>query len=151
MDDSFSPLNMMEYDFEIMDDFESQTIEQQFGFSLQVNEITQLCYVNNIILDSQASDMGLKIGDILSNVEENDISLLGNVEKVYKYLKNEMKKLLQEDHSFLVINFGRKKTAFPIVLVSRSGTNILDGKYSIHGRENGAWKFVQNQDPKYQS
>eukprot|EP01084_Bolivina_argentea_P120103 212900_1 len=149
-DNSFSPLEMMEYDFEIINNFKTQLIQQQFGFSLQLNDITGLMYVNNIIEYSQAQEMGLQIGDIISNVEEDDISLIGNVDKMYTYLKNEMTKLKENKNSFININFGRKKGTFPIVLVDRSGTAILDGKYSIKGRVNGAWKFVQNDDPKYE-
>ena len=126
------------------------SIEEQFGFTLELNEITGLMYVNNIIEDSQAYQMDLKIGDIISDVEDNDISLIGNVDKMYEYLKQEMIKLVQDSNHFIGIKFGRKKTTFPIVVVSRSGAKQLDGKYSIKGQMNKTYRFVHNEDPQYE-
>jgi len=39
---------------------------------------------------------------------------------------------------------------FPIVLLQRAGTDGLDGKYSIHGRLNGCYKFIHNENPSLQ-
>eukprot|EP01084_Bolivina_argentea_P056717 103745_1 len=104
---SFSPLEMIEYDFEIGNvENDKYNIEKQFGFSLYVNDITGLMYVKHVVLDSQAYDMGLQVDDVVSNIEDDDISLFGDVNKLYKYLKNEMNKQIKNENSFIIITFG---------------------------------------------
>ena len=112
--------------------------------------MTGLLFVSFIVEESQSQELGLAVGDILSSVEDEDISLVGDVESACKYLKNEMKKLKDSNHCFLSMAFGRRKSTFPIVMLSRSGVSSLNGKYSIKGKTLNAWRFVQNKDPKHE-
>ena len=48
------------------------------------------------------------------------------------------------------IEFARHKKLFKVIIVQRGGSIQCNGKYSISGRQNGALRFVNNNNPKFE-
>ena len=76
--------------------------------------------------------------------------MIGDCDKLWKYIENTITKLVEDDISFLIICFALKKKTLLLCIGNRSGIKYLDGKYTINGKVNKTWKFTQNDNPKYE-
>ena len=133
-EDAYTPIETIEEKF---------NIQAPLGLSFSVQN-NMVC-VNEIAL-GQAMDKNIQIKDILMNVDDEDVALIGTIDKLKVFLDGYIKKKKANKESTMVLKFGRRKNMFPIVILNRAGTKQLDGKYSIHGRLNEAFRFVKNDD-----
>ena len=91
-------------------------------------------------------ELDIEKGDILCQVDGIDVATIGegnDIPATIKYLKElrEQKKNDTANNSNVIVTMGRIKDMFPILLAQRGGTQQFNGKYSIAGTKNGAYRY----------
>ncbi|ETO14528.1 hypothetical protein RFI_22843 [Reticulomyxa filosa] len=144
----FSPFHMLKYTF---------NVNEKFGFELQLIEShDQFVAIQSIEEGSQAHKFDLQVGDIVASVGKEDLSAVKSVKEVLKSIEDHINMILSKVKGGVLgispeisLTFAREKKVFRVMMVQRGGTKEVDGKYTISGQENGALRFVKNEDPSF--
>eukprot|EP01084_Bolivina_argentea_P132216 233316_1 len=133
----FSPFFIMKYKFE-------KVKSEPLGFDLKILQLhSQFVAVKSIKPDSQAETFGILPGDILVSANEVDLSKMTLIEDVSKAIEKLIKKL-DNDKKEITITFAREKKTYKVLICQRAGSRVVNGKYSIQGKENDALCFAKN-------
>ncbi|ETO09615.1 hypothetical protein RFI_27762, partial [Reticulomyxa filosa] len=144
----FSPFHILKYTF---------NVSEKLGFALKLIEShDQFVAVQSVEEDSQAHKFDLQPGDILVSIGTEDLSGVKVISEVNKTIEDYVNMTLSkvkggasDAQAQIVLTFAREKRVFRVCMVQRGGTKEVDGKYTISGQENGALKFVKNEDPSF--
>ena len=121
-------------------DADATALWRALGVALALQDKTGLIVVAQVAQSSQASALGVMVGDIVCGIEDEDVSLMGSVEKLTAQL---LSAFAATASSVLTLKFARNKKTFPVVMVQRSDSREVDDKYSVAERlRTGAWRLL---------
>eukprot|EP01084_Bolivina_argentea_P156876 273374_1 len=103
--------------------------ENKMGFYLNITQKeNSFMEITKIIVDGQAEKLGVFVGDILSHI--NDVDVSKNQDKTQRLLK-----LFVSNKEKFSVTFARRKVENLMIIVNRAGNTECNGKYTIECRD----------------